>query len=69
MYLCIYVSEILRICRATSSVAQFIKTSKVFLHRMLRQGSDPLGVKKVLVKTINSHALQFEKSATFNVTC
>ena len=30
-------AEILRICRATSSVVQFIKTSKVFLHRTLRQ--------------------------------
>ena len=28
---------------------------------MLRQGADPLGVKKVLVKMINRHALQFEK--------
>ena len=27
-------AEILRICRATSSVAQIIKTSRVFLHRM-----------------------------------
>ena len=54
-------AEILRICRATSSVVQFIKTSKVFLHRMLRQGEDPLGVKKILVKMINPHTLQFEK--------
>ena len=49
-------AEILRICQATSSMVQLIKTSKVFLHRMLRQGEDPLGVKKVLVKMINSHA-------------
>ena len=40
-------AEILRICRATSSVVQFIKTSKNFLHRMLRQMVDPLDVKKV----------------------
>ena len=40
-------AEILRICRATSSVVQFIKTSKIFLHRMLRQMIDPLDVKKV----------------------
>ena len=59
-------AEILRICRATSSVVQFIKTSKVFLHRMLRQGEDPLGVKKVLVKMINPRALQFEKYNTNN---
>ena len=58
--------ETLRICRATSSMVQFIKTSKVFLHRMLRQGEDPLGVKKVLVKMINPHALQFEKHNTNN---
>ena len=51
--------EKLRNCGATSSMVQFIKTSKVFLHRMLRQGADPLGVKKVLVKVINRHVLQF----------
>ena len=28
---------------------------------MLRQRADPLGVKKVLVKMINHHGLQFEK--------
>ena len=33
---------------------------------MLRQGVDPLGVKKVLVKTITRHALQFEKYNTNN---
>ena len=54
-------AEILRICQAISSEVQFMKTSKVFLHRMLRQGSDPLGLKKVLVKMVNRHALQFEK--------
>ena len=48
-------AEILRICWATSSVVQFIKTSKVFLHGMLRQEAVPLGVKKVLVKMINCH--------------
>ena len=42
-------------------MAQFIKRSKVFLHQMLRQGADPLGVKKVLDEMINCHALQFEK--------
>ena len=59
-------AEILRICRATSSVVQFIQTSIVFLHRMLRQGADPLGVKKVLVKMITRHALHFEKYNTNN---
>ena len=58
-------AEILRICLATSSVVQFIKTSKVLLHRMLRQGPDPSGVKKVLVM-INRHVLQFEKYNTNN---
>ena len=47
-------------------MAQFIRTSKAFLHRMLRQGADPLGVKKVLVKMINRHAIQFEKYNTNN---
>ena len=43
-------AETLQVCRATSSVVQFIKASEAFLHQMLRQGADPLGVKKVLVK-------------------
>ena len=33
---------------------------------MFRQGTDSLGVKKVLVKMINRHALQFEKYNTNN---
>ena len=33
---------------------------------MFRQGTDSLGVKKVLVKMINRHALQFEKFNTNN---
>ena len=33
-------AEILWICQATSSVVQFIKTSKVFLHGTLRQWMD-----------------------------
>ena len=49
-------AEMLRICRATSSVVPFIKTSKVFLHRMFRQGACFLGVKK-----INRPILQFIK--------
>ena len=59
-------AEVLRICRATSYVVQFFKTSKVFLHRMLRQEADPLGVKKVLAQIINRCALQFEKYNTNN---
>ena len=59
-------AETLQVCRATSSVVQFIKASEAFLHQMLRQGADPLGVKKVLVKMINHHTLQFEKYDTNN---
>ena len=33
---------------------------------MLRQGADPLGVEKVLVKIINRHVLQLEKYNTNN---
>ena len=54
-------AEIPQICRATFSVVQFIKTFTVFLHQMLRQGADPLGAKKILVKMINRHVLEFEK--------
>ena len=45
-------------------MVQFIEKSKVFLHQMLRQGADPLGVKKVSVKMINRHALQIGKFNT-----
>ena len=43
---------------------QFIKISTVFLHRILRQGVDLSDFKKVLVKMINRHILQFEKYNT-----
>ena len=33
---------------------------------MLRQGGDPLGVKKVLIKMIYGHVIQFEKYNTNN---
>ena len=33
---------------------------------MIRQGADPLGIKKVLAKMINRHALQFEEYNTSN---
>ena len=51
-------AEIRRNCRGTSSVIQFIETSNVLQHRMLRQGADPLGVKKVLVKTVTRSYLK-----------
>ena len=66
MFLAPISAEILRNCQATSSVVQFIETSKVFLNRMMRQGADPLGVKMILVKMINHHVLQFEKYNTKN---
>ena len=59
-------AKTLGICRATSSVVQLIKTSKVFLHRMLRQEADPLGFTKVVIKMINLHVLQFQKHNTKN---
>ena len=70
-------AEIFQICQATSSAVQFIKILKVFLHQMLRQGTEPLGFKMVLVKLIDCKLLQFEKyntnnrsnSGTFNITC
>ena len=44
--------EKLWICRATSSVVQCIKSCKVFLHGMLKIGSDSLSVKQILIKMI-----------------
>ena len=45
--------DMLWICWATASVIQFVKTFEVFLHKILRQGAVPLGVKKVIVKMIS----------------
>ena len=42
------------------------KTSKVFLSQKFRQVTDLLGVKKVLIKMINRHILQFENYSTNN---
>ena len=39
-------AEVLQICRAASSVAQFVGTSKVFPQQPLRKGADHLDVKK-----------------------
>ena len=39
-------AEVLQICRAASSAAQFIGTSKVFPQQPLRKGADHLDVKK-----------------------
>ena len=44
---CTTSAEILWICQATSSVVQFIKKSKAFLHRLLWRGANPLGVEKL----------------------
>ena len=48
---------------------QFIKTSKVFLHKMFRLGVDPLGVKKILIKMTNRYIFQLEKYNTKNNAC
>ena len=64
MFFATIIAEICPICRANSSVVELIKTSKVFLYRMLGQGVHLLGVKKVLVKMINRQVLQFEKCNT-----
>lgn len=55
---CNHCAEILKIWWTTSSVLQFIKTSKVLLSQMLRQGADTLGVKKILM--INSHTSYYK---------
>ena len=41
-----------------------METFSTFLHGRLRNGADPLGVKKVLVKIINRYVLRFEKCNT-----
>ena len=43
------------------SVKQLPLCYNLLKHQMLGKGADPLGVKKVSIKMINFHALQFEK--------
>ena len=59
-------AEVLRICRANTSKESFIKSSKTLIQRMLKQGADPLGIKRVLTKMINRHATDFMKFNTSN---
>ena len=54
-------AEILHVCWTISSFVEFVKTSKVFVRRMLRKGADLLGVKKALIKMINRQILHSEK--------
>ena len=54
-------AKILQVCRAISSVVQFINRSKAFLHGMFKHVAHPLVVKKLLVQMNNHYVLQFEK--------
>ena len=58
-----------RICGATSSEGQFIKSYRIFLHRLLRQVGNRLGIKFILIKIMNCHMVLFEIPATITVTC
>ena len=66
MFFATIIAEICRICGANSSVVELIKTSKVFLYRMMGQGVHLLGVKKVLAKMINRQVPHFENYDTNN---
>ena len=54
-------AEILRICRANSSLETFLETSQTLTLRMRKQGADNFGLKSVLRKMINRHLDDFIK--------
>ena len=54
-------AEILRICRATSTYFDFLKTTQNFLKRMKNQGAQEDSLKKVLYKLIFRHSEDFIK--------
>ena len=61
MFLSTISAEILRICRANSSVESFLKTSRILLLRMKKQGADNFGIRAVLKKMFNRHREEFLK--------
>ena len=58
-------SEILRICRATSSLELFLISTKTILLRMFNQGANYSKLKISLLKMLNKHSTEFSK---YNVT-
>ena len=54
-------AEILRICRATSTYVDFLKTTKDFIIRMRKQGAQVDSLKNVLNKLIVWHSEDFIK--------
>lgn len=58
-------SEILRICRATSSLELFLLSTKAILLRMFNQGANYAKLKISLSKMLNIHSIEFGK---YNVT-
>ena len=58
-------AEILRICRANTCKESFIKTSQALIRRMIKQGADSFGIKRILTKMMNRHTADFKK---FNIS-
>ena len=54
-------AEILRICRATSTYEEFLALCHNLISRMLNQGADKNGTKKILQKMIARHQNEFDK--------
>ena len=58
-------AEVLRICRATSSLDDVISSSKSLVQRMLKQGANEHSLKKSLIKSLNKHQITVTK---FNIS-
>ena len=54
-------AELLRICRATSSLTTYIETSKTLIIRMKRQGANVFGINNSIRKMIYRHQDEFNK--------
>lgn len=61
MFISTITAEILRICRANSSLATFLETSQTLLSRMIKQGDDNFCLKNVVRKMANRHLDDFIK--------
>ena len=56
--------EVLRICRATSSLNDAILSAKILITRMLQQGATKHTLKTFLTKSLNKHRIPMDKFNT-----
>ena len=54
-------AEILRLCRATTELDDFITTSKVLVQRMTKRWASNKGMINIIKKLLHRHSFEFDK--------